>query len=116
MNFSGMGAGVPRASKYTRWPSHSPLAAAAKSASIEAGAAETGTERARPWTPRERVPIFDREVAPVAPARTRADAVDGAGAEKARMASCDRCDRDFASRSSRAMGCGESAVVLGVVR
>ena len=76
MNFSGMGAGVPRASKYTRWPSHSPLAAAAKSASIEAGAAETGTERARPWTPRERVPIFDREVAPVAPARTRADAVD----------------------------------------
>jgi hypothetical protein len=32
------------------------------------------------------------------------------------MASCDRCDRDFASRSSRAMGCGESAVVLGVVR
>ena len=29
-------------------------------------------ERARPWTPRERVPIFDREVAPVAPAAPEA--------------------------------------------
>ena len=33
---SGSGAGAPEASKYTRWPSHSPLAAAANAASTRA--------------------------------------------------------------------------------
>jgi hypothetical protein len=91
MNFSGMGVGAPVASKYTRWPSHSPLAAAAKSASSDAGEAEARTDRARPEK-RDRVPIFeDREGAPVAPAGTRADAVDAASEEKALMAGVTRC-------------------------